>query len=69
MEPGWEREVKFHEGWDLGSCGSGGIDGSGGGDGGGLGRGGSSGYVMLLCILYLKSIHKIVYNKKLINID
>ena len=28
-------------------------------------------YVMLcmLCILYLKSIHKIVYNKKLINID
>ena len=25
-------------------------------------------YVML-CILYLKSIHKIVYNKKLINID
>ena len=23
----------------------------------------------MLCILYLKSIHKIVYNKKLINID
>ena len=23
----------------------------------------------MLCILYLKSMHKIVYNKKLINID
>ena len=38
MDPGWERDVKFHEGWDLclfggedgvnGSGGSGEVDGS-----------------------------------------
>ena len=44
MEPGWERDVKLHEGRDLCLCG-GGVDGSGGSGvfrsgGGGLFRSG-----------------------------
>ena len=35
MEPGWERDVEFHEGWNLCLCsgrgGGGDIDGSDGG--------------------------------------
>ena len=43
MEPGWERDVKLHEGWDLRSSGGGGgIDGIGGSSGVD-GSGGSSG--------------------------
>ena len=31
MDPGWERDVKFHEGWDLCSFGGeDGVNGSGG---------------------------------------
>ena len=46
MEPGWERDVKVHKGWDLCLCGGGGsVDCSDGGDGGGSvdGGGGDSG--------------------------
>ena len=37
MEPGWERDVKLHEGWDLRSSGGGGgIGGIGGNSGTGV---------------------------------
>ena len=43
MEPGWERDVKLHEGWDLRSSGGGGGIGGIGGSSGVDGSGGSSG--------------------------
>ena len=42
MGSGWERDVEFHQGWDLCLCGGDGIDVSDGG-GGVEGSGGNSG--------------------------
>ena len=43
MEPGWERDIKFHEGWGLHLCGGGGGADDSGGSGGVYSSSGSSG--------------------------
>ena len=61
MESGWQRDVKFHEGWNLclyGSGGSGGGGGVGGGvdgsDGGGGVDGGVDGERIVVLVMVVR---------------